>query len=196
MDPSLKMILQNLGFPDVRELAEMEVVPIEGGQITALPFLGEHGDLDIRTKLGYAVTIQGRTVLMLADSNNLDPRLYDHVHDHVGDAEILFIGMECEGAPMSWLYGPLFTRPLVRKNDQSRRFDGSDCGKAMGIVERFKPKQVYVYAMGQEPWLGHVMSIHYTPESPPIVESDKMIARCKELGVTAERLFLQKELRF
>ncbi len=103
----------------------------------------------------------------MADSNNIEPRLYERIHEHLGDVDVVFIGMECEGAPMSWLYGPLFTRPLVRKNDQSRRFDGSDCDKALKIIEVFQPKQVYVYAMGQEPWLRHVMNVVYSPRPAP-----------------------------
>jgi hypothetical protein len=31
----------------------------------------------------------------------------------VGEIDILFLGMECEGAPMSWIYGSMFTMPLV-----------------------------------------------------------------------------------
>jgi hypothetical protein len=102
--------------------------------------------------------------------------------------------MECDGAPMSWLYGPLLTKPLTRKMDQSRRFDGSDYEKAKDIVDRLKPTEVYVYAMGQEPWLTFLTSIKYTPESRPIVESDKLVEYCTGRDVIAERLFCQKEI--
>ncbi|HEU5130962.1 MAG TPA: hypothetical protein VFT26_02625, partial [Pyrinomonadaceae bacterium] len=88
---------------------------------------------------------------------------------------MVFIGMECDGAPMSWLYGPMLTRPLARKMDQSRRFDGSTCEKAIDLITKLNAKEVYVYAMGQEPWLTFLTSIKYTPESRPIVESDKLI---------------------
>jgi L-ascorbate metabolism protein UlaG (beta-lactamase superfamily) len=193
-DPSLKLILENAGFRDVRELGEMETLPLEGGALTGIPFLGEHGDLDIRTKLVYRLTVGGRALLMVCDSNNLDPRLYEHVRAATGPADVMFVGMECEGAPMSWLYGPLFTRPLVRKNDQSRRFDSSDCEKAMRLVDLFAPGQVYVYAMGQEEWLRHVMNVVYTPESRPIVESDRLVALCRGRGLVAERLYKRKEI--
>jgi hypothetical protein len=53
---------------------------------------------------------------------------------------------------------------------------------------------VYVYAMGQEPWLNYVMSIKYTCESLPIVESDKLIHDCLSRGIHAERLFGKKEI--
>ena len=139
--------------------------------------------------------IARRLLRVVCDSNNVDPRLYEHVRAATGGADLVFVGMECDGAPLSWLYGPLFTRPLVRKNDQSRRFDGSDCEKAMKIVDLFGPSQVYVYAMGQEAWLRHVMNVVYTPDARPIVESDRLVSICRDRGLTAERLYLKKEIQ-
>ena len=196
LDPSLKLMFQNIGFKNVIEVGEMEEIPVEGGRITALPFLGEHGDLDVRTKSAYAVSLGHQSFLMMADSNNIDPALYQHIHGILGDVGVVFLGMECTGAPMSWLYGPLLLKPPIRKNDLARRLDGSDCDKGMKIVDMFHPGHVYIYAMGQEPWLGHVMSVTYTDESKAIVESNRLIGLCKERGMQAERLFMQKELQF
>ena len=193
-DPSMKFVLQRLGFDNIREVDETEAVPIPGGSITGLPFLGEHADLHIRTKMAYAVKLRGKTAVLVADSENLEPKLYEHLRQCVGDVDILFIGMECDGAPLSWLYGPLLTKPLPRKVDQSRRSNGSDYPKALDIVTRLNPRQVYVYAMGQEPWLTYLTSIQYTPESRPIVESDKLVEECSRRGLTSERLFGRKEL--
>jgi len=61
--------------------------------------------------------------------------------------------MECDGAPLSWLYGPLITRPIDRKVDHSRRLSGSNYERGIDIVNRFRCKEAYVYAMGMEPWL-------------------------------------------
>jgi L-ascorbate metabolism protein UlaG (beta-lactamase superfamily) len=193
-DPSLKLVLRQIGFPQVREMDEMESIEVEGGEITSLPFLGEHADLNIRTKSAYLMSLKGKTIFVGADSNNIEPRLYDHIHRASGDLDVLFVGMECDGAPMSWLYGPLMTKPLLRKMDQSRRLDGSDHGKGMEIIERLRPREVYVYAMGQEPWLTFLTSIQYTPESRPIVESDKLVAECRKRDIVSERLFGHKEL--
>ncbi|XXX81501.1 MBL fold metallo-hydrolase [Sorangium sp. So ce134] len=193
-DPSLRLILEHIGFRSVTEVGELESIELPGGELLPLPFLGEHSDLAIRTKLTYLVRLHGRGVLLLADSNNMDPALFEHVKPLVGELDALFIGMECDGAPLSWLYGPLFTRPVPRKVDQSRRLDGSDAGKAIDVVERLRPASAYVYAMGQEPWLGHLMALHYEPHSRPIVESDRFVAHCRERGMTAERLFGRKEL--
>ncbi|MBD0372770.1 MAG: MBL fold metallo-hydrolase [Pyrinomonadaceae bacterium] len=193
-DQSLKLALQNIGFRNVIEIDEMESIPVADGSITGIPFLGEHADLNIRSKTAYLVRIKDRTIILAADSNNIEPKLYQHIHDFVGDVDVLFIGMECEGAPLTWLYGPLLTKPLARKFDQSRRFNGSNFEKGMDIVEQLKPKQVYVYAMGQEPWLTYLTSIEYTTESRPIIESDKLINSCRGKGMMAERLLCQREL--
>jgi L-ascorbate metabolism protein UlaG (beta-lactamase superfamily) len=193
-DPSLKLILQNVGFKNVLEIDEMESIEVDGGEITGLPFMGEHADLNIRTKLAYLVNLKGRKVVCAADSNNIEPHLYRHIHDSIGDIDVLFLGMECDGGPLTWLYGPLLTNPLARKMDQSRRLDGSDHAKGMDIVARLNAQQVYIYAMGQEPWLTFLTSIQYTDESRPIVESDKVVAECRSRGIISERLFGHKEL--
>jgi L-ascorbate metabolism protein UlaG (beta-lactamase superfamily) len=193
-DPSLKFVLQNIGFAQVREIDELESIPVGDGTITGLPFLGEHADLNIRTKIAYRVDLKGRSVLCAADSNNIEPRLYEYIHSLFGDVNVMFLGMECDGGPLSWLYGPLLTRPLARKQDQSRRLDGSNYEKAKDIVDRLNPKQVFVYAMGQEPWLTFLTSIQYTDQSRPIVDSNKLVEDCRNRGLESERLFGLKEI--
>lgn len=188
-DPSLKGVLRALGFPKITELDAMDTLPIPGGAVTAIPFLGEHADLRVDSKAAYVVTLGSFRALFAADSNNLEPRLYDRVHDVVGDVPVVFVGLECDGAPLSWLYGPLLTRPLARKMDQSRRLSGSDFAKADALVTTMGAKEVFVYALGQEPWLGYVMSVHYTPESRPMVCSSELIQACRARGVAAEKLF-------
>lgn len=188
-DPSLKLMLRTLGFANVVELDEMESIDVPHGAITGIPFLGEHGDLYITSKLAFHVRLKGTAFLFVADSNNLEPELYSHVHRCIGDVDHLFIGMECDGAPMSWLYGPLATQRVDRRLDQTRRLNGSTFPKALALMERMKPKSAHVYAMGQEPWLQHISSIVYHASSTPIVESDRFVAACRERGVASERLF-------
>jgi hypothetical protein len=48
--------------------------------------------------------------------------------------------------------------------------------------------------MGQEPWLNHVMGIKYTEKSNPIIQSNRLIEKCRASGVAAERLFGEKEI--
>lgn len=193
-DPSLKLLLRQCGFRSVIELSEMEDITFDRGAITAVPFLGEHGDLSVLTKSAYHLRVGEHTVLFAADSCNICPKMYEHIQREVGDVEILFVGMECDGAPVSWIYGPLLTQRLPRRQDHSRRLAGSNYERARAMVEQFHCKEVYVYAMGQEPWLTYVMSIKYTDKSNPIIQSNRLIETCHEQGVTAERLFGEKEI--
>jgi len=193
-DPSMKLILQQVGFRQVTEIDEMEVIEIEGGMLMGLPFFGEHADLNIKTKLAHLISLKGRLILCAADSNNIEPRLYEHISRLIGKIDLLFLGMECDGGPLSWLYGPLLTKPLARKHDQSRRLNGSNCSRGMGIIDCLQPRQTYVYAMGQEPWLTYLTSIVYTEESQPIIESNKLVEECRRRGIESERLFGYKEI--
>jgi L-ascorbate metabolism protein UlaG (beta-lactamase superfamily) len=193
-DPSLKLMLQALGFKNVVALAELESIPLPDGAITGLPFIGEHADLNIQAKIAHLVQLKGRSMLMAADSNALEPRLYDHVHAAVGDIDVLFLGMESEGGPLSWMYGPMLPTPLPRKMDQSRRLNGSNAERAIEIARRINPKQVHIYAMGREPWMGHVMVMGYHENSPQLLEARKLLAWCQERGITASLPYVQAEL--
>ena len=193
-DPSLRLLLENSGFKNVIEITEMEELRDHNFSITGLPFFGEHADLDILSKMAWLVRIGANTLLFAADSCNIEPRLYEHIHREIGDVDALFLGMECDGAPLSWLYGPLLTQRVERSMDESRRLAGSNYEQGMSIVDLFHCREVYVYAMGQEPWLNYIMSIKYTEESRPIVESNRLIRACQERGIIAERLFGEKEI--
>jgi L-ascorbate metabolism protein UlaG (beta-lactamase superfamily) len=192
-DPSMKLTLKALGFERVVEMDELDELPIDRGSITGIPFLGEHGDLNIRTKLAYLVSIDKHRLLFAADSCNIDRRLYQHIRSLFPRIDALFLGMECDGAPMSWLYGALRTRQLARDKDATRRFAGSNFDRAMDMVNTFDCREVYVYAMGMEPWLNHIMSIAYHENSNPIVASNRLIDECSRKGIVAERLFGEKE---
>ena len=172
----------------------MDELAFGAGSITAVPFLGEHGDLCIASKSSYLLRVNGHSLLFMADSCNIEPEVYRHVHEEIGDVEVLFIGMECDGAPLSWIYGPLLPEKLARPMDHSRRLAGSNYDRALAMVEQFNCREVYVYAMGQEPWLNHVMKIKYTDESRPIVHSNHLIETCASRGIVAERLFGEKEI--
>ena len=193
-DPSVKLMLENTGFKNVYELSEMETIEIDNGSIQGLPFFGEHADLNIKTKLAYAIKLNGHSMMFVADSCNIEPALYKHIHDEIGDIDVLFVGMECEGAPLTWLYGSLLTKRLERAMDDSRRLNGSNYDQAIDIVRRFDCREVYVYAMGQEPWLEYILSLRYTDKSRPIVESNRLLEDCRSHGITAERLYGEKEI--
>jgi L-ascorbate metabolism protein UlaG (beta-lactamase superfamily) len=193
-DPSLKLVLENVGFENVVEIDELESIDIPGGSITGIPFFGEHGDLNIRSKIAHLIRLNEKSILCAADSRNIESKLYERLHSLIGDVNVMFLGMECDGAPLSWMYGALCTKPLDRKVDQTRRLNGSDSERGMGIVDLFNCQHVYVYAMGQEPWLSFLTSIKYTDESRPIVESNKLVETCRSRGIVSERLYGTKEI--
>jgi L-ascorbate metabolism protein UlaG (beta-lactamase superfamily) len=194
-DPSLKLLFETIGFHNVIELSECQTLQLsDDGEVMGIPFLGEHADLAISTKLAYHVRLGRHTLLFAADSRNVEPVLYEHVHRMVADIDVVFIGMECDGAPLSWLYGPLMPQRLERAMDESRRLSGSNFDQAIQIVNQFRATEVYVYAMGQEPWLNYIMSVKYTDQSRPMVDSRRLIADCTSRGIHAERLFGEKEI--
>ncbi len=196
-DPNLKLMFQAIGFHNVIELNDMESVHLDGCRITGIPFLGEHSDLDIRSKLCYHVQLHNEfKVFFAADSCNVEPKIYEKVHSLIGDVDVLFLGMECDGAPLSWLYGPLMYTKLQREMDLSRRLAGCNFLQGKSLIDIYNPKNVFVYAMGLEPWLVFISSIKYTDESRPIVESNRLVEECLRRGIDAERLFGEKTIEY
>lgn len=193
-DPNLKKMFETIGFKSVLEIGEFDTVGSGNLSITGIPFIGEHSDLDIRSKICHYVRIGEYTLMFAADSCNVEAKLYEQVFKITGTVDSLFLGMECDGAPLSWLYGPLLTEELPRDMDNSRRLAGSNYERGKAMVDVFQPKELYVYAMGMEPWLEFISSIKYTDESNPIVQSNKLIAECQTRGIIAERLYGEKEL--
>lgn len=186
-DPSLKLMLGQLGLT-VRECDDMERTACAGGAITAIPFLGEHADLRIRSKTAWHVELLGHTIFAGADSASLDERMYRHIQRIIGNVDLLFVGMECVGAPMGWLYGALFTTPIPRAINESRRFNGSDFASASTLVEIFHPRQVLIYALGMERWFKYFMGVSYDEDAAQITESNRLIDFCAQRDIPAERL--------
>ncbi len=190
-DPSLRLLLRQFGF-DVIEVDDMDEITVPGGRIVAIPFLGEHGDLNVRSKTAWFYELLGKKFFVGADSCNLDPCMYQHIVAYLGTVDIMAIGMECVGAPYTWLYGALHTKLVGRKVKESRRLNGSDYDKARQIAEVFKPSQVFLYALGLEPWYQYFMGIEYDENSAQIVETGKMLDHCQLHQIPAERLYAKK----
>ncbi|GAA3913511.1 MBL fold metallo-hydrolase [Chitinophaga oryziterrae] len=195
-DPNLKLMFNSIGFKNVTEISELETVEFVDTVITGIPFTGEHSDLNILTKCCHLVQISNFKLLFMADSRIMEPAIYKHIHKVIGDVDVLFLGMECDGAPLTWLYGPLFTKKITRDQDATRRLNGSDCSRGISLVNIFNPKEAYVYAMGQEPWVEFISSIKYTDESNPIIQSNNLVNYCQERNIIAERLYGEKELLY
>ncbi|MCX6319463.1 MAG: MBL fold metallo-hydrolase [Bacteroidetes bacterium] len=197
-DPDLKLMFRMIGFESVIELGEFEILDHSDCSITGIPFLGEHADIDIRSKICHLVRFKnnGYKVLFAADSCNVEPTVYERIQPMVGVIDILFLGMECDGAPLSWLYGPLMPKTLEREKDQSRRLAGCNFDQSRALINVFHPRHVFVYAMGMEPWLKFISSIKYTDQSRPIIESDKTLEYCFSGDIQAERLFGERIIEY
>jgi len=186
-DPSLKLILRKLGF-DAHEVEDMEEIMLPGGRLVSIPFLGEHGDLNIRSKTAWLFELLGKKIYAGADSSNLEPRMYQHIKAITGELDVLAIGMECVGAPYTWLYGALASAPVERQVKESRRLNGSDFDKAARMLATFNAKRVLIYALGMEPWYGSFMGVDYNDDSQQIIQSGQMVEHCRGLGIPVERL--------
>lgn len=194
-DPSLTLALRKLGFRNIIGMDPFESIEFADGRITSLPFPGEHVELDVHSRHGIHVDVAGRKLAFLVDSDGRDSHLFRRVARKLDKTlDALFIGMECHGAPLSWLYGPLLTKPINRRNDESRRLSGFDSIRAWSTIEQFDVGRVFVYAMGQEPWLKHVMGLEYSPDSIQLKEVARLLDRCASARIPAENLFTSREL--
>ncbi|HEX5127573.1 MAG TPA: hypothetical protein VFW00_12585, partial [Rhodocyclaceae bacterium] len=172
---------------------ELNHIELPDGKITSIPFLGEHGDLNVRARNAYLITLKGKSMLVAADLCNLESALYERIREFYGSVDMLFLGLECNGAPFGWIYGPCLIDSVSRQFDQERRLNGSNYERALAFVKALDCKEVYTYAMGMEPWLGHILAIAYTSDSVQVVESNKLIAACHKAGIPAERPFGKRE---
>jgi L-ascorbate metabolism protein UlaG (beta-lactamase superfamily) len=195
-DPSLALYLRHAGLPVV-EVDDFTEVAFPGGTVIATPFLGEHADLDIRAKTTYCVRLGGRTIFVGADSSGLDPLLYRYIRAHVGETDMAFLGMECAGAPLTWVYQPLLTQPMTKKMSDSRTLSGSNAAQASAIVTELGAREAYVYAMGEEAWLvGHVMATSYNADSYQLKQVSEFMTWCTDQGIKADHLYGQAEWRW
>ncbi|MFJ7147236.1 MBL fold metallo-hydrolase [Streptomyces sp. NPDC100445] len=193
-DPSLKVMLEALGFRRVVELGELDTHrAAEGLDVVGLPFIGEHADLDIRTKMVPLVRALGRSFMFATDITPIEPALYDRVRDIVGEVDALFVGLECVGAALSWLYGPLMEAKLTREQNRSRRLKGSDAAMADRLAQQVGARHVYAYAMGLEPWLKHLTGSEFDATSEPVVQSGLLEELCRRRSVGSELLYRQAE---
>jgi hypothetical protein len=192
-DVGLRAMLEHFGFRNVVELADLQTAEIGPARITALPFLGEHGDLDIRAKMVPLVRIGGRRFVFATDTSPVDPVVYDFTASEIGPVDAMFIGLECVGAPLSWLYAPLLDAPVSRANDVARGLKGSAAEPADRLARRFGARQVFVYALGIEPWLKHLTGCWYDPEAEPIRQARLLEELCGARGVPAELLYITDE---
>jgi L-ascorbate metabolism protein UlaG (beta-lactamase superfamily) len=193
-DPSMRLILQRLGYTNIDVVDPFNTIKFDEGEIISLPFSGEHADLSIQSKQTIFIKLRERRFFFLVDSDAIDPALYKLVAETIGKPDATFIGMECFGAPLSWLYGPLLTKSISRRNDESRRLSASNCERAWKLVKDLGCSKAFIYAMGQEPWLRYLMGLEYKPDAIQMTQARGFVERCVEAGVEIEHLNISREL--
>jgi len=192
-DTSLKLLSKKLRFNNVVEVDALDSIKLPDGEIIAVPFLGEHADL-AHGKTGYVVRFGKEQILFAADSNCLDQSLYKHLKRVLGPIKTVFLGMECVGAPLSWMYGTFLPNKPQRSHDQSRRTRGCNAAAALNLLEAIESDRVYVYAMGKEPWLQYSMGLGLSEDSQQIKESINLITQARARDFTdASRPFCKFE---
>ena len=191
----MALYLSRMGLPTV-EVNDFDEVPFPGGKVVATPFFGEHADLYIRAKSTYWVRLGGKSVFVGADSSGIDPVLYRYIRNHLGKTDIAFLGMECDGAPLTWLYQGLLTKPVSKKMSDSRKLSGSNAAEAGDIVTELGAEEAYIYAMGEESWEGHIMATSYNPASYQLKQIEEFLGWCANSGVAAEHLLNMREWRW
>ena len=194
-DPSIGLYLKAMGFT-VIEVDDFDEIPIPGGRVVATPFLGEHADLDIRAKSTFFIQIADANIYVGADSSGIDPTLYRYVRKHLGRVDLAFLGMECDGAPLTWLYQGLLTRPVTKRMSDSRKLSGSNAKQAAAIMTELGADEGYIYAMGEESWQGHVMATTYNEDTYQIKQIDEFLGWATQNGITAEHLLNKREWRW
>jgi L-ascorbate metabolism protein UlaG (beta-lactamase superfamily) len=186
-DISLKLLSRRIGFRNVVELDTLESIPLPGGRIVGVPFLGEHSDLP-HAKTAYVVEAHGQRMLFAADSDCLDARLYQHLADALGPVQTVFLGLECVGAPMTWSCGALFAIKPTLQQDQQRRQHGCDAERGLKMLQALKAQRLYVYAMGLEPWYEWLLGLAYTDDAPQIREMRQILVQARQAGLREARL--------
>jgi L-ascorbate metabolism protein UlaG (beta-lactamase superfamily) len=187
-DVSLKLMAQTLGFCDVREMDVLQSVPVPGGEIIGVPFLGEHGDL-AHAKSAYVVRLGRQQMLFAADSACLDPVLYERVREAIGPVPTVFLNTETEGSPAAYTIEGLFPQDRDRAAERDRRCRGSTSDEALQLLRAVGARCVYNYAMGLEPWFQHVLGPAPKAGSARMRDSDDLLLRAMAAGLArAQRL--------
>ncbi|GAA3142886.1 MBL fold metallo-hydrolase [Streptomyces echinatus] len=150
-DPSLRDCLLRLGIRNVVELQPYEQVTVKSAVVTALPFQGEHGGLDIGGKATWHVRTPSTALMLAADCACREPEAFDGVGDEFGAVDLLMTAMEPRGAPARWLYGP-----LVAPSSPPSRLDGADADAVLRLAAAVGARRLAVYGCDGPPGTGHL----------------------------------------
>lgn len=185
-DPSLAQVLRQCGFRDVVRVQNFDELELGAFHGVVMPFLGEHCDLPITTKAVYVIRGGNSCVVCAADCAALDPMLYQEAISYLGvrGVDMVFLGMESEGAPMNWLYGPLFDTLLPKSTAAARSMYGADAARGVAFCKALGTKSACVYAMGLEPWVHHLTGLTHSTSSAQLREAREFSEAMRSAGIT------------
>jgi L-ascorbate metabolism protein UlaG (beta-lactamase superfamily) len=186
-DVSLRLMARTLGFKDVVDLDPFESLPLPDGELVAVPFLGEHGDI-AHSKSAYVLRGGRQTLLFAADSACLDEGTYLRIREALGPIGTVFMNTETEGSPLTFTVEALFPKKRDRKLERDRRCRGSTATEGLRLLEIAGASRLYNYAMGLEPWLHHIIGPAAPDDSPRMKASEELLVGARARGLIAERL--------
>jgi len=193
-DFSLRLLAERAGFKRVHEVECFDEICFEGGRIVAVPFLGEHNDLP-SAKSAYLIQAGCKSVMFAADSNCLDEGIYEPLRELAGPVSALFAGMECLGAPLSWVYGPMLPMRPDHRHSLSRRSNGCNAENALKLAAAVGCEKAFVYAVGREPWIKHLLALNPSENDAYMTEIGSFIESLKRTrDVEARLLFGKSEI--
>jgi hypothetical protein len=123
-----------------------------------------------------------------ADSDCLDAALYQRVRTACGPVDALFVGTESVGGPLSWINGVLFPSPPTKPHHETRRYHGCSARTALVFADAVGAGQIYIYALGIEPWVETWLGLGMNESAPQWLESERLLAALRARGCDARRL--------
>ncbi|WP_459780728.1 MBL fold metallo-hydrolase [Photobacterium sp. R1] len=193
-DPSLAKILKQIGFGNVIEVDPFEKIQGNTFQLHTLPFLGEHGDLRVDAKSSYYIETDSEQLLILSDSKFIQAEIYQYLLDNTLKVSKMFVGMECEGAPYTWLYEPVLNQGHQPEYAKNRRLTGCDCDETEQLIQLINPDSVFVYAMGLEPWLEYLIGKPATFDDYIVREYKRLEEKMSQKDRSLKLLYWSEEI--
>ncbi|MGW2051070.1 MBL fold metallo-hydrolase [Streptomyces sp. NPDC001858] len=193
--PSTGLYLSRLGFPVV-EAEDYGEFAFPGGRVVATPFLDECGAPDVRGESTYWMELAGRSVFIGTDSSGIDPAHYRRIRRQLGTARYAFLGMERDSAQPAWLYRTLLSQLGMDKRSNSPKTPGLSAERAAAITTELGVGEAYVYAVGGEPWPGHVVITTRNGVVHQVKQIDRFLAWCVDHRIKAGHLFGRQEWRW
>lgn len=188
-DVSLRLLARRLGFSRVVDLESLEALALPGGgRLSATPFHGEHGDILHGNKASYVLELEGRSVLVAADSTCLDEAVFERLHRTFGALDTVFMNTEITGSPIAWPFDALFPKVRDKVVEKTRLCRGSNADEGLRLLRIVGAKRLYNYAMGLEPWLERIVGPASAATSARMQESDRLLASARAEGLAAVRL--------